>query len=130
MAPLNDFEKGSQPSSTSPYPTDGMRDDLYGKGLVPTHPDVAQSGSARALGAWSRRFESCRPDHYIVASLNSMTRDFDSRIVGAIPTATASNRPIAVVIELFMDSGIWNRKEVFGALCRHCLLRKCWAAAL
>lgn len=27
--------EGSQPSSTSPYPTDGMRDDLYGEGLVP-----------------------------------------------------------------------------------------------
>ena len=23
---------------------------------------VAQFGSARALGAWGRRFESCRPD--------------------------------------------------------------------
>lgn len=29
------FMEGSQPSSTSPYPTDGMRDDLYGEGLVP-----------------------------------------------------------------------------------------------
>ena len=80
MAPLNDFEKGSQPSSTSPYPTDGMRDDLYGEGLVPTHLDVAQSGSARALGAWGRRFESCHPDHYIEASLNGMTWDFDPHI--------------------------------------------------
>ena len=80
MAPLNDLCEGSQPSSTPPYPTDGMRDDLYGKGLVPTHPDVAQSGSARALGAWGRRFESCRPDHYIEASLNGMTWDFDPQI--------------------------------------------------
>lgn len=47
---------------------------------TPIHPDVAQSGSARALGAWGRRFESCRPDHYIEASLNGMTWDFDSQI--------------------------------------------------
>ena len=26
---------------------------------------VAQFGSARALGAWGRRFESCRPDREI-----------------------------------------------------------------
>ena len=28
----------------------------------PFHPGVAQSGSARALGAWGRGFESLHPD--------------------------------------------------------------------
>ncbi len=35
---------------------------------------VAQSGSARALGAWGRRFKSCHPDQNIVAPWSSGLR--------------------------------------------------------
>ena len=52
--------------------------------------DVAQFGSAPALGAGCRRFESCRPDHMRVW-FNGRTEAFQASNAGSIPV-TRSNK--------------------------------------
>ena len=96
--------------------------------------DVAQFGSAPALGAGCRRFESCRPDHMRVW-FNGRTEAFQASNAGSIPVT----RSIKVPGQSLIGSGLFcvcikmcakqrakcgpNRKEtsdlaVSGVACR------------
>lgn len=50
---------------------------------------IAQSGSALALGARGRKFESYYPDQIIAPSSNGKTTDFESVNVGSTPAGVA-----------------------------------------
>ena len=54
--------------------------------------DVAQFGSAPALGAGCRRFESCRPDHMRVW-FNGRTEAFQASNAGSIPVTRSIKTP-------------------------------------
>ena len=54
--------------------------------------DVAQPGSAPALGAGCRRFESCRPDHTRVW-FNGRTEAFQASNAGSIPVTRSIKTP-------------------------------------
>ena len=54
--------------------------------------DVAQFGSAPALGAGRRRFESCRPDHMRVW-FNGRTEAFQASNAGSIPVTRSIKMP-------------------------------------
>ncbi len=54
--------------------------------------DVAQSGSASALGAEGRRFKSCHPDHFYGAIAQLGERLAGSqKVVGSIPAGSTFN---------------------------------------
>ena len=50
---------------------------------------VAQFGSARALGAWGRRFESCHPDHMRPLGQAVKTPPFHGGNTGSSPVEVA-----------------------------------------
>ena len=64
--------------------------------------DVAQFGSAPALGAGCRRFESCRPDHMRVW-FNGRTEAFQASNAGSIPVT----RSIKTPGQSLMSSGLF-----------------------
>ena len=53
-------------------------------------PSVAQFGSARALGAWGRRFESCHSDQLRRSSSVVERLTHNQEVVGSNPTSATS----------------------------------------
>ena len=70
------------------------------------HPDIAQSGSARALGAWGRRFESYYPDQGDIAQLGER-RFCKPKVTGSIPVVSTT-LDAALSIEGSMNSGSYR----------------------
>ena len=66
------------------------------------HRAIAQFGSAPALGAGCRRFESCRPDHMRVW-FNGRTEAFQASNAGSIPVT----RSIKTPGQSLMSSGLF-----------------------
>lgn len=59
------------------------------KSIRLSHLGIAQPGSARALGAWGREFDSLYRDQLLGYGEMVITLDFDSGISGSSPDSPA-----------------------------------------
>ena len=102
--------------------------------------DVAQPGSAPALGAGCRRFESCRPDQSRVW-FNGRTEAFQASNAGSIPVTRSTKTPgqslngsgLFVCGDNSGDKLVLNlaqRPSIHCLLCIMCLLLERFLTAL